>query len=25
MENDLVATAKHVMEDHDNAREPYTP
>jgi hypothetical protein len=24
MENDLVATAKHIMEDHANARQPYT-
>jgi Trypsin-like peptidase domain len=24
MENDLVATARHIMEDHANAREPYT-
>lgn len=23
MENDLVATAKHIMEDHANARTPY--
>jgi Trypsin-like peptidase domain len=24
MENDLVATARHIMEDHAKAREPYT-
>jgi hypothetical protein len=24
LESDLVATAKHIMEDHANAREPYT-
>jgi hypothetical protein len=23
MDNDLVATARHIMEDHANAREPY--
>src|SRR5260370_1403507 len=24
MEDDLVPTAKHVMEDHENSREPYS-